>query len=96
MLAAQAQSVNGGVPTGAAYCDKVYGSAGRTGIVKERQTNPGSSAAKGDRAMIYGVPATTRFLEAVQRLKKARQRKEIQTRQAKMRVRSVLRKLRDC
>jgi hypothetical protein len=46
--------------------------------------------------MIYGEPETTRFLAAVMRLKKARQRKERQTRQAKQRVRATLRKLREC
>jgi hypothetical protein len=46
--------------------------------------------------MIYGEPETSRFLAAVEKLKKAQKRKVRQTRQAKLRVRSVLRKLRDC
>jgi hypothetical protein len=44
--------------------------------------------------MIYGEPETERFLAAVERIKKARRRKERQTRQAKQRVRLALRKLR--
>jgi hypothetical protein len=46
--------------------------------------------------MIYGEPETSRFLAAVQRLKRQQRRKERQTRLAKQRVRSVLRKMRDC
>jgi hypothetical protein len=46
--------------------------------------------------MIYGEPATTRFLAALEKLKQAKQRKELQTRQAKQRLRATLRKLRDC
>jgi hypothetical protein len=46
--------------------------------------------------MIYGEPETSRFLAAVQRLKRQQRRKERQTRLAKQRVRSALRKLRDC
>jgi hypothetical protein len=45
--------------------------------------------------MLYGEPETMRFLAAVQRLKQARRRKVRQTRQAKERVRAVLRKMRD-
>jgi hypothetical protein len=45
--------------------------------------------------MIYGEPETPRFLAAVQRLKREQRRKEIQTRVAKQRARTVLRKLRD-
>jgi hypothetical protein len=44
--------------------------------------------------MVYGEPETSRFLAAVQRLKKQRRRKEQQTRQAKQRVRDLLRKMR--
>ena len=46
--------------------------------------------------MIYGEPETSRFLAAVQRLKKQQRRKERQTRQAKQRVRLALRKMREC
>jgi hypothetical protein len=46
--------------------------------------------------MIYGEPETSRFLAALQRLKRQQQRKERQTRLAKQRVRSVLRKMRGC
>jgi hypothetical protein len=45
--------------------------------------------------MLYGEPETTRFLVAVQRLKRQRRRRERQTRLAKQRVRDVLRKMRD-
>jgi hypothetical protein len=45
--------------------------------------------------MIYGEPETLRFLAAVQRLKREQRRKEKQTRLAKQRVRTMLRKLRD-
>jgi hypothetical protein len=46
--------------------------------------------------MIYGEPETSRFLAAVQRLKRQRRRKARQTRLAKQRVRLVLRKMREC
>lgn len=46
--------------------------------------------------MLYGEPETSRFLAAVQRLKRQQRRKERQTRQAKLRVRAVLRKMREC
>jgi hypothetical protein len=42
--------------------------------------------------MLYGEPETSRFLAAVQRLKRQRSRKARQTRQAKQRARDVLRK----
>jgi hypothetical protein len=45
--------------------------------------------------VIYGEPETSRFLAAVQRLKRQRLRKEKQTRRAKQRVRAALRKMRD-
>jgi hypothetical protein len=51
--------------------------------------------AKGASAMLYGEPETTRFLAAVQRLKRQRRDKDRQTRLAKQRVRTVLRKMRD-
>jgi hypothetical protein len=51
---------------------------------------------KGDFAMVYGEPETSRFLAAVERLKQAKQRKKRQTREAKQRVRATLRKLREC
>lgn len=44
--------------------------------------------------MLYGAPETTRFLAAVQRLKRQQRRKDRQTRQAKQRVRAALRKMR--
>ena len=46
--------------------------------------------------MIFGEPETLRFLAAVQRLKRRQRRKEKQTREAKQRIRTVLRKLRAC
>ncbi len=46
--------------------------------------------------MIYGEPETARFLAAVQRLKRQKQLKQRQTRQAKQRVRTALRKMREC
>jgi hypothetical protein len=46
--------------------------------------------------MIYGEPETTRFLAAVQRLKRQQRRKMKLTRQAKQRVRVALRKMREC
>jgi hypothetical protein len=45
--------------------------------------------------MIYGEPETSRFLAAVQRLKRLQRKRERQTRQAKQRVRAALRKMRD-
>jgi hypothetical protein len=45
--------------------------------------------------MLYGEPETARFLEAVRRLKRQQRRKDRQTRLAKQRVSSVLRKMRD-
>lgn len=44
--------------------------------------------------MLYGEPESTQFLAAVQRLKRQRRRKDRQTRLAKQRVRTVLRKMR--
>jgi hypothetical protein len=44
--------------------------------------------------MIYGEPETSRFLAALQKLKEQQRKKERQTRQAKQRVRAVLRKMR--
>ena len=46
--------------------------------------------------MLYGEPETSRFLAALQRLKRQQRRKERQTRLAKQRVRAVLRKMREC
>jgi hypothetical protein len=46
--------------------------------------------------MIYGEPETSRFLVALRRLKRQQRKKERQTRQAKQRVRTALRKMRDC
>jgi hypothetical protein len=45
--------------------------------------------------MLFGEPETARFLAAVQRLKRQRRRKTRETRLAKQRVRTVLRKMRD-
>jgi len=46
--------------------------------------------------VIFAPPETTRFLAAVQRLKREQRRKERLTRQARQRVRHALRKMRDC
>jgi hypothetical protein len=51
---------------------------------------------KGENSVLYGEPETSRFLAAVQRIKKQQRRKEQQTRQAKQRVRLALRKMREC
>ena len=59
-------------------------------------TFPDRTAAKGVFAMIYGEPETSRFLVAVQRLKREQRRKERQTRLAKQRIRVSLRKMRPC
>jgi hypothetical protein len=45
-------------------------------------------------AVIYGEPETVRFLEALRRLKLQQLRKDRQTKQAKQKVRAVLRKIR--
>jgi hypothetical protein len=45
--------------------------------------------------MLFGEPETSRFLAAVERLKRQRRRKARQTRQAKQRLRATLRKMRD-
>jgi hypothetical protein len=57
---------------------------------------PRPDHAKGAVAVIYGEPETSRFLVAVQRLKRRQRRKERLTRQAKQRVRAALRKMREC
>ena len=57
---------------------------------------PGCVLSKGAFAMIYGEPETSRFLAAVQRLKRRQRKKERQTRLAKQRVRAALRKMREC
>jgi hypothetical protein len=44
--------------------------------------------------VIYGEPETMRFLTAVRRLKQQQLRKDRATRQAKQKVRAVLRKIR--
>jgi hypothetical protein len=46
--------------------------------------------------MLYGEPETSRFLAALQRLKREQRKRERLTRLAKQRVRSALRKLRAC
>ena len=45
--------------------------------------------------MIYGEPDAPRFLAAVERLKKQQRKRERLTRQAKLRVRAALRKMRE-
>jgi len=45
-------------------------------------------------AMLYGEPETLHFLAALQRLKRQIRRREKLTRQAKQKLRDVLRKLR--
>ena len=45
--------------------------------------------------MIYGEPETSRFLAALQRLKRQQRKREKLTQKAKQRVREALRKLRD-
>jgi hypothetical protein len=45
-------------------------------------------------AVIYGEPETMRFLEALRRLKLQQLRKDRQTKQAKQKVRAVVRKIR--
>jgi hypothetical protein len=50
----------------------------------------------GDIAMLYGEPETSRFLAALQRIKRLQNKRERQTRLAKQRVRAVLRKMREC
>jgi hypothetical protein len=56
--------------------------AGRRRMKKEQVT------------VIYGEPETMRFLTAVRRLKQQQLRKDRATRQAKQKVRAVLRKIR--
>lgn len=46
--------------------------------------------------MLYGEPEAPRFLAAVQRLKRQLRRQQRLTRIAKQRVRTALRKMRDC
>jgi hypothetical protein len=46
--------------------------------------------------MIFGEPETSRFLAAVQRLKREQRRQQRKTRLAKQRLRAVLRKIRGC
>ena len=58
--------------------------------------SPGRAIPKGAAAMIYGEPETSRFLAAVQRIKREQRRKARRTRLAKQRVRAVLRKMREC
>jgi hypothetical protein len=47
-------------------------------------------------AVIFGEPETARFLAAVQRLKRQARLRARLTRQAKQKVRAVLRKMREC
>jgi hypothetical protein len=46
--------------------------------------------------VLYGIPESARFLLAIRKLKEEQIRREHQTRQAKQRVRLMLRKLRAC
>src|SRR5438093_72580 len=57
---------------------------------------PGTALAKGAIAVIYGEPETPRFLAAVQRIKRHKQKQQRQTRLACQRLRAALRKLRLC
>ena len=61
-----------------------------------REARPPVFCQKGEDSVLYGEPETSRFLAAVQRIKKKQRRKAELTRQAKQRVRSVLRKMREC
>jgi hypothetical protein len=60
------------------------------------QAEAGRAAAdaKEQVTVIYGEPETMRFLTAVRRLKQQQLRKDRATRQAKQKVRAVLRKIR--
>jgi hypothetical protein len=49
---------------------------------------------KENASVIYGEPETSRFLAAVQRLKREQRKRERLTREAKQRVRQTLRKMR--
>jgi hypothetical protein len=51
---------------------------------------------KGGLAVLFGEPDTSRFLAALQRLKRQQRKRERQTRLAKQRVRAALRKIREC
>jgi hypothetical protein len=42
--------------------------------------------------VLFGEPETSRFLAAVARLKRQRRKRELQTRQARKRVRQLLKK----
>jgi hypothetical protein len=55
-----------------------------------------STITKGAPAVLFGEPETSRFLAVIQRIKRQYRKKERQTRQAKQRVRSALRKIREC
>jgi hypothetical protein len=46
--------------------------------------------------VLFGEPDTSRFLAALQRLKRQQRKRERQTRLAKQRVRAALRKIREC
>ena len=69
---------------------------GANGPAEHTRRDPHSrrATAKGVLAVIYGEPDTSRFLAAVQRLKKQQRKRERMTRQAKQRVRAALRKMR--
>ena len=61
-----------------------------------RRDSPGFSTRVRVENMLYGEPETTRFLAAIQRLKRVQRKRERLTRQAKQRIRAVLRKMREC
>jgi hypothetical protein len=46
--------------------------------------------------VLFAEPDTSRFLAALQRLKRQQRKRERQTRLAKQRVRAALRKIREC
>jgi hypothetical protein len=56
---------------------------------------PPPDDAKGEAAMLYGEPETSRFLAAVRKMKRLQQKQQRQTRLAKKRVRLALRKRRE-
>ena len=62
----------------------------------ERRAPPRWVLRKEPAAVIYGEPETPRFLAAVQRIKRHKQKQQRQTRLACQRLRAALRKLRLC
>jgi hypothetical protein len=74
----------------------VRGNAPAADIEYQPGACPVSGVSKGGIAMLYGEPETSRFLAAVQRIKRLQRKRERLTRQAKQRIRAVLRKMREC